>query len=360
MNLDQIIWGNSIESYIIAFSIIALFLAGGQLFSKLVVGIIKKLASKTKTTLDDILIKVLEKPAVFALFIVGFKTASNVIYLGIRGQEIVTNIITILVVWNFTWVIIKLLDVLMDHYLAPLTSKKESALDDQLLPFVRKFLKFVAIVIGILFLLRNLGYDITSLVAGLGIGGLAFALAAQPLLSNLFGGLAILTDKPFRVGDRIRVDQKYEGYVKEIGLRSTTISGPTGTLTNIPNNLIATTASENLSTSEEKGVRFSFNIGLEYSTSSEKIEEAIKIITEILEKNENVVNNESSKPSVSFWTFDEYSLRISVVFAIHPPDAIGKVRTDINLDIKKKFEKAHIKFAFPTQTLHIEKNHEHK
>jgi MscS family membrane protein len=351
------IWGNSIESYIIAISVILLFLAGGQLFSKLVVSVIKKIASKTKTTLDDILINVLEKPAVFALFIVGFKTATNVIYLGTRGQEIVTNIITVLVVWNCTWIIIKLLDVLMNHYLAPLTCKKESALDEQLLPFVRKFLKFVVIVVGILFLLRNMGYDITSLVAGLGIGGLAFALAAQPLLSNLFGGLAILTDKPFRVGDRIKIDQKYEGYVKEIGMRSTIIKTPVDTILHIPNNIIATTAVENFSTNGEKGVKFTFNLGIEYSTSADKIEEALEILKKILNEDKNIVNSEDMKPSVSFWDFKDSSLLITGIYAIYPPNVVGQTRTRINLEIKKEFERAHIKFAFPTQTLHIEKEH---
>jgi MscS family membrane protein len=355
MFVDKIIWGNSVQEYIIAISLLALFLGAGQLFSRIVVSIIRRLASKTKTTLDDILINILEKPTVFAITIIGLKASSALINFGDRGQEILRNVFTILIVWNAIWVIIRLIDAIVDHYVAPLADKTKSQLDNQLMPFVRKFLKIVTIVIGILFLIRNMGYDITSLVAGLGIGGLAFALAAQPLLSNLFGGLAIIADKPFQIGDRIRVDQKFEGYVKEIGMRSTVISTPVGTKIFLPNNMIATTSVENLSTSEDHGVKFTFEIGLEYNTSNEKIEEAIEIVRDVLKHNKNVVQEGDGAPYISFWSFNEHFLKISGGYSIYPANVIGATRTMVNLEIKKRFEKAHIHFAFPTQTIHLKK-----
>jgi MscS family membrane protein len=200
-----------------------------------------------------------------------------------------------------------------------------------------------------------MGYDITSLIAGLGIGGLAFALAAQPLLSNLFGGLAIIADKPFQIGDRVRIDQKYEGTVKEIGMRSTVIKTYNDTLVTIPNSMIASTAIENLSIGNNKSVRFTFNIGLEYGTSNEKLEEAIDIIKHILETNKNVVQGSESAPFAAFTEFKDSSLNIAGGYTIVSPDVIGKTRTEINLEIKKRFEKAHIKFAFPTHTIHMKK-----
>ncbi|MGV8141378.1 MAG: mechanosensitive ion channel family protein [Candidatus Woesearchaeota archaeon] len=352
---EYIIFGNTIENYIIAISIMLLFLGAGQLVSKVIVRILKKAASKTDTIFDDVMISILEKPAVFALFIIGFKMMGLYLNFGTRGQQIHANILTILIIINIIWAATKLMDAIIEHYLRPLTSKTKSRLDDQLLPFVRKFLKVVIILIGVIFLIKNMGYDVTSLVAGLGIGGLAFALAAQPLLSNLFGGLAIISDKPFQMGDRVRVDQKYEGYVKEIGMRSTIISTPTGTMITIPNNLIATTTVENLSTSEDHGVKFTFEIGLEYDTSAEKIEEAIDIIKDILKKNKNVVQEGDGAPYISFWDFKDYYLKLSGGYSIHPTNVIGATRTQINIDIKKRFEKAHIHFAFPTQTIHMKK-----
>jgi len=263
----------------------------------------------------------------------------------------------ILIVWNIIWAIFRILDAVLEHYITPMTNKSESRLDDQLLPFIRKILKILILIIGLIFLIKNLGYDVTSLVAGLGIGGLAFALAAQPLLSNLFGGVSIIADKPFQMGDRILVDQKFEGYVREMGMRSTTISTPKGTLVHIPNNVIATTAVENLSTTKDHGVKLSFELGLEYDTTAEKIEEAMDIVNDILKKNPNVVQEGDGAPYISFWDFKDYYLKISGGYSVYPTNVIGATKTKINLEIKKRFEKAHLHFAFPTQTLHVKKDH---
>lgn len=357
MFVDKIIWGNSVEEYIIALSILILFLGAGQIFSKIVVNIIKRVASKTRTTLDDVLVNIIERPAVFAITILGLYISSLYLDFGQEGFVRRNHIFTVLIVINTIWVLNKAIDALVEHYLAPLTNKTKSSLDDHLLPFVRKFLKVIVVLLGILFLLRNLGYDITSLIAGLGIGGLAFALAAQPLLSNLFGGLAIISDKPFQIGDRVKIDQKFEGTIKEIGMRSTVIKTYNDTLIHIPNNIIATTAVENLSigVGENKSVRFTFNIGLEYDTSNDKIEEAINIIKDILKSNKNVVQEKDLEPWASFTEFKDSSLNIAGGYLIISPSVIGETRTTINLEIKKRLEKAHIHFAFPTHTVHVKK-----
>ncbi len=352
--LEQVIFGNTIQNYILATAILMLFVGLGKLFSGIIVAILKRIAKKTETIVDDLLVEVLEKPAVFALFIVGFKLTTNFISLSVRGQEIHSNVVMTLIVINCVWALNKVTDVLVKHYLAPLTAKSKSKLDDHLLPFVRKFFKVLIFIIGAIFLIKNMGYDVTSLVAGLGIGGLAFALAAQPLLSNLFGGLAIIADKPFQIGDRIRIDQRYEGYVKEMGMRSTVILTASDTLVTIPNSVIASTAIENISATEEHAVRVTFNIGLEYNTSAEKIEEAIEIIKKILHNHKHIIQD-SPAPYVGFNEFREYSLNLSCGYSFYPPSMVGKIKTEINLDIKKAFEKAHIHMAYPTQTVHVKK-----
>jgi len=353
--LEYMIFGNTIQNYLLAIIVMVLFVGLGQLFSAIVVKILKKLTAKTETIIDDLLVEVLEKPAVFALFIVGFSLIDSFLTFGTRGNQIFNHITTILIVIDIIWAINKVIDVLVEHYLAPLTAKKKSRLDDHLLPFVRKFFKVIVILIGVIFIIKNMGYDVTSLIAGLGIGGLAFALAAQPLLSNLFGGLVIITDKPFQIGDRVRIDQKYEGTVKEIGMRSTVIKTYNDTLVTIPNNVIASTAVENLSIGigDNKSIRFTFNIGVEYSTSTEKLEEALEIIKDILDKNKNVVHGPESGPFASFTEFKDSSLNIMGGYTVVSTDVIGSTRTAINLEIKKRFEKAHIHMAFPTQTVYV-------
>ncbi|MGV8172115.1 MAG: mechanosensitive ion channel domain-containing protein, partial [Candidatus Woesearchaeota archaeon] len=143
--------------------------------------------------------------------------------------------------------------------------------------------------------------------------------------------------------------------VKEIGMRSTVIKTPIDTLIHIPNNIIATTTVENLSTTADHGVIFTFEIGLEYDTSTEKIEEAIQIIKDILRHNKNIIQEGNGAPYVSFWDFKDYYLKISGGYSIHPSNVVGATRTQINLEIKKRFEKAHIHFAFPTQTIYTKK-----
>lgn len=352
--LETMLLGNEIKSYVIALIIVAFFVGFGHLFSILVIKTIKKLAAKTKNSIDDIIVQTIEKPLVFAIFLFGIYLAHFYISLSERGLQVYTNIMEILIVIEIIWVLIKLVDASIEHYFKPLIAKSESKLDDQILPFVRTFVKIIIIVIGAIFLIKSFGYDVTSLVAGLGIGGLAFALAAQPLLSNLFGGIAIIADKPFHIDDRIVIDGKYEGFVREIGMRSTIIETLNSTKLTIPNSVIATTVVENVT--REKARKITMNLGLNYNTSTKKIEEAIKILKEILEKNQFVVNSDKDCVSiVAFNEFKEFSLNINVIYYIKDLDNMSKAKTEINIAIKEKFEKAGIEFAFPTQTVYVKK-----
>ncbi|MGV8151260.1 MAG: mechanosensitive ion channel family protein [Candidatus Woesearchaeota archaeon] len=355
--LDKMIYGNSIKGYIIALAIILLFIGLGKLFSVIGVGIIKRMAKKTKTTVDDILISVIEKPAVFALFITGFYIAGFNITFSERGHQIYYNIIEVLIVLLIIWIVIRFLDAIIEHYFKPMIAESESQLDDQLLPFAKTTVKIIVIVIGAIFLIKDFGYDVTSLVAGLGIGGLAFALAAQPLLTNLFGGISIIADKPFKIGDRIRVDDRYEGYVSQIGMRSTTIRSPVDTYIHIPNSVIASTALENKSReNKDHAIRYTFNLGIVYNTNSEKIKKAIQIIKDTLEKHPAIIKDDpKASYVVGFNDFKESSLNIYVEYSFNQSYGTTKTRTEINLAIKEQFEKSGIEFAYPTQTVYVKK-----
>ena len=352
--LEFMIFNNSLKNWAISLIIVLLFFAVGKLFSSVVVGIVKKLAKKTKTMLDDILIVVLEKPLIFALFILGFYFAMSYLDLGVRGDQIVANIVEVLIVLNVIWILVRFTDAMIEHYLMPLVKKSETTLDNHIMPFARKFVKAIIIIIGIIFLIARLGYDVTSLIAGLGIGGLAFALAAQPLLTNLFGGLSIITDKPFHIGDRVIVDQKHEGYVREIGMRSTIIETLNSTKIIIPNAIIASTAIENIT--REKARKVTNNLGITYDTSSEKITKAMQIIEKILKENKHVLHDDADCPiRVSFNQYKDSSLNLLVVFFVKDTANLQPALTEINLSIKKQFEKSKIEFAFPTQTVYVKK-----
>ncbi len=352
--LETMLWGNPIKEYLVACIIVAFFFAIGYLISMLVVKGLKKIASKTKTTLDDILINLFKKPFVFTMFIFGFYLASLYVGFGMRGKEILSNILEIMIIINIIWIVIKLIDAIIDHYLMPYAAKTETDIDNQLIPFVRNLVKIIIIIIGAIVLIKRFGYDVTSLVAGVGIGGLALALAAQSMLSNFFGGVAILTDKPFKINDRIKVDDKYEGFVRQIGMRSTSIETLNSTIVTIPNSVIASSFVENIT--QEKARKILVNLGLTYDTPTKKIEEAIKLVKETLDENKYVVHDNKNCPKlVSFTEFKDFSLNILVIYFIKDVDNLLTAKTEINLAIKHKFEKAGIEFAFPTQTVYVKK-----
>jgi len=229
-------------------------------------------------------------------------------------------------------------------------ARTESTLDDQLVPLLGKSLKWFIWIIGALLFLQNvLNYNISSLLAGLGIGGLAVAFAAQDTVANVFGAIMIFLDRPFKVGDAVSLEG-FEGSVESIGLRSTRIRTWDGTLVTIPNRTIAATNINNLAARPMR--RTNFTIGLVYDTSTEKLEEALSILRDVL----------GSHPSTGqyrayFNRFGDFSLNILVQHwcKVMDYDAYLKALEEINLEIKRRFEAAGIEFAFPTQTIELKR-----
>ena len=216
-----------------------------------------------------------------------------------------------------------------------------------------KIIQIVLFFVGFLFILSNFGFDISTLLAGLGVGGIAFALAAQDILKNFFAGIALIFDDTFRKGDFVEFQKKL-GLIEEIRLRTTKIRTFDGILITLPNSLLADNVVENLS--KIKQLRVSITIGLVFQTSKKKIEEAKKII-------EKAIKLEKQTDKKSFWIwldgFGDYSLNLRVIYYgklnySNWPEAVY-FKDRINLEIKKNFEKAKIEMAFPTQTLEIKK-----
>ncbi|MCB0410493.1 MAG: mechanosensitive ion channel, partial [Flavobacteriales bacterium] len=181
--------------------------------------VVKQLTSKTKTRLDDILVDMIEEPIVLAITIAGLWVGLHRLEFTDWWQIWMGKIYHILLAINITWFIARLVDAIIEEYVVPLTEKTESDLDDQILPIVKKGLRSVIWILGVIVALNNAGYDVGALIAGLGIGGLALAMAAKDSVSNIFGGIMVFTDKPFKVGDRIKIGG-YDGVITEIGIRT--------------------------------------------------------------------------------------------------------------------------------------------
>jgi MscS family membrane protein len=226
------------------------FLVGGFILGKLVAwfstNILKRIAAKTKTRLDDIILAFLEKPLVFIVTIAGFRLGADSLELGATATLWIDRTWIVLVVIAVAWAVTRVLDAIVGEYLAPAIEKSESKLDDQLLPILRKGLKLSVWLIAIMIALKNAGYDLGALLAGLGIGGVAVALAAKDTLSNFFGSVAVFIDRPFAINDRIKV-AGFDGNVTDIGIRTSRLKTLDGRIVTIPNAIFAASPIENVS-----------------------------------------------------------------------------------------------------------------
>jgi len=248
------------------------------------------------------------------------------------------------------WFFVRLV-ALIDARLQQWAASTASTVNELLVPLVGKTLRVLIIVLGAVFLVQNMtGVRIGPVLASLGIGGIAVALAAKDSISNFFGTLTIVFDKPFQPGDRIVIDGN-DGVVESVGFRSTRIRTLTGHLLTIPNEKIISSFVENIS--RRPHIRWLTNIGIPYDTPPEKVETAVAVIKEILAGHEGL--REDFPPRVFFNNFNDWSLNIMVVAWYHPPDywAFQAWVERTCLEIMRRFEAGGIDFAFPSQTVYV-------
>ncbi|MFQ5648669.1 MAG: mechanosensitive ion channel family protein [bacterium] len=339
-------YSNTVGDWIVAALIVLAALVFGKALYWLVGNVVKRMARKTSTRLDDIILDMVEEPIVFAITLLGIWNALQTLTISASLQEWIGRAYYVLIIFNVAWLLTRLFDALVDEYLVPLVSKTEGDLDDQLLPIVRKATKIAVWTIAVIVALNNAGYDVGALLAGLGIGGLAFALAAQDSVANLFGGFTIFTDKPFKVHDRVVVNG-YDGYVREIGIRSTRIQTLDGRMVTIPNSAVANNAITNISS--EPSRKIVLNLGLTYDTDPNRMQQAIDLLRQIAHENSDLIED---KFIISFNGFGDFALNIMFIYYIRKSGDIFETQTKINMQILRRFNENKLEFAFPTQTIY--------
>ena len=265
----------------------------------------------------------------------------------VRG--FVFGVMKVLVAADVIWFVFRVIDV-ADRYLLRMAARTESTLDDQLVPVIRKALKVTVGVVGFVWVVQLLGYRVSSLLAGLGVGGLAVALALQDTLGNFFGSVFIFLDRPFVVGDWIKVGD-VEGIVEEVGFRSTRLRTWPATLVSMPNKTVAAATIDNWSKMPKR--RVSQIVGVTYETTADEIERAVDAIREIVANDEGV---DKEFIVVQFTDFGESSLNIllyyftvATAFADH---LVTKQR--INVAVMRKLDEMGLSIAFPTRTVYFE------
>jgi MscS family membrane protein len=280
---------------------------------------------------------------------IGLELCSSVYHWPDWMMGMLNKVLVVAVAVSVTYTIIKLVDI----YFAIWGQKKEidPMFKSQVIPLLNRVVKCAIILVSLLMITSNLGINISSVLAVGSVGGLAFSLAFQDLLNNMFSGIVIFLDKPFQLGDRIVVEGR-DGVVESIGLRSTRIrSTLDGYLVSIPNKTICNTLIENIS--KRPSIKTEINIGVTYGTSADKLKRAIDLVSEVYRNNPQTVNL-----VVNFNKFNDFALNIQVV---HWNKAIAwalyvKNIESMNLELKHRFDEEQIEFAYPTQTLYVKQD----
>lgn len=347
---EKAYYGNTIGDWALAFIIFIASLLLSKVVYYLITKVVKQFTKRTKSRLDDIVIDKLEEPVVFAIIIAGIWYGLGFLSLSPWLDKVIGHAFYFVITFNIAWLVVRMLNAFIDEYLVPLVEKTETELDDQLLPIARKAIAIsiwaLAVVIG----LNNAGYDVTALIAGLGIGSFAFALAAKDSIAHIFGGFVLFTDKPFTINDRIIV-KGYDGIVKEIGVRSTRIQTLDGRMVTLPNGSIANDSVINVSM--ETARKITLDLGLTYDTTPENMQKAMDILQDISKENKSL---DESSTVTAFTAFGDFSLNIRYIYFIRKGSNIFDVMSEVNMEILKQFNNNKLEFAFPTQTLYAVQN----
>lgn len=347
--LSKTFYGNTVSEWLISLLIIAGSFLVAKLLYWVFANVVKKITKTTKSKLDDLIVDKIEEPITMAIVIAGFWYGLAYLKIPTDFSLFLDKVFYVAITFDVSWMIVRLVDAIILEYLSPIVQKSKGDLDDQMLPIIRKSLKTVIWIIAIVVGLNNAGYDVGALIAGLGLGGLAFAMAAKDSVSNLFGGVTIFTDKPFRIGDRVVVGG-FDGNIKEIGMRSTRLTTLAGRTVTIPNKIFTDEIIENISSEPNRKVVM--NLGLIYDTTPEKIQEGIDILAKLVkDKKENLEENAVH----IFNAFSSSSLDLLFVYYIKNGEDNYAVQNMMNFEILKRFNAAGLEFAFPTQTIITQK-----
>ncbi len=349
--IEQTVLGLNLTRIFIAFFLLLLALLLKRVIAHLFTKALLKAAQKTSSGIDDFLLQKLNKPAEFLVVVIGFYVAVKILQLPVEPvnlKRLGDNLFQILLTFNLAWFCFNLV-ALIERWLDHWAGKTETTLDDHLVPFIRKTVRVFIVILAVLFLVQNLGYSISGVLASLGIGGLAVALAAKDSLSNIFGSLMIMLDRPFSIGDWIQADDM-EGTVEEVGFRSTRIRTFAQTLISVPNSVLMNMSINNYSQMPKR--RIKMTVGVTYATSPEQVRQAVTAIKQLLREHPAI---DQEFFLVNFTDFGASSLDIMVYcFTTSTKwDEYLEAREDISLKIMDILETIGLEIAFPSRTLYM-------
>lgn len=345
--LKQQYFGNTVQNYGLALIVFIGIIVGLYFFRAVVIARLKILAKKTAGDFDDFIVGLLEQIGPPVYLFVSFYIATRALTL----NKAVDKVIAFAFVLVVTVKVIKLIQSCIGYGVEKIYIKAEDK-DPSSIEAVKNITKIFNGVLwacGVVFILDNLGVNISAVVAGLGIGGVAIALAAQTVLGDLFSSFAIFMDKPFKVGDFIIVGDLL-GTVERIGIKTTHIRSLHGEQLIFSNSDLTSSRIKNYKRMETR--RVAFRIGVTYQTTTEQVKKIPLLITDIIKG-----LDKAKLDRVHFFSFGDFSLVFEIIYYVLGSDynLYMDVQQQINFAIKEKFEKEGIEFAYPTQTLFVTK-----
>jgi MscS family membrane protein len=314
-------------------------------------GILRRIVRRTASTLDDRLLRTVKGPLELLIGVGVFTAGMQALRLPVFTLAVLGETAQALVVLAVTWIATRLVgatfDILNEHWLA-----QGQVAAVSMVPLARRVSNVFVLAVGVLVALQSFGLDLTAVIAGLGIGGLAVALAAQPTLANLFGGISLITDRPVRVGDFCRFGDRL-GTIEEIGLRSTRVRTLDRTVVTVPNSEFSTLQLENFAHRDR--IWLSTTLGLRYETTPDQLRWVLVKVKELLLAHPKI---DPSPARVRFAGFGAYSLDVEIFAYVLTPDfnEFCAIREDVFLRIMDVVAESGTGFAFPSQTIYTGKD----
>jgi MscS family membrane protein len=339
--LKHRVLGNELWKYLI--SVLYLFLAFyvAKLLDYLARVWLRKFSGSERGSSQHLLVETLNGPIKVVVFVIFLHIGLGVVRWPPRTALILGKCFTLVAAGALTYLALNFVDVAITHWRRKAAAEKDTTFDENVIPMIRKSLKLFILIVAVLVTAQNLGVNVTAALTSLSIGGLAVGLAAQDTLANLFGAVAVFVDKPFRIGDTIRLES-VEGVVESIGMRSTRVRNGNGFLVTIPNKTVGNATIVNISS--RPGIQTEMNLKLVGDTSSEKIARAVQILQEAYSS-----NPQAQTPTVSFNKFVDGSANLLVSFAWKGVDdkTYLAAMQKMNLQVKERLDAEGIRLAQP-------------
>lgn len=343
--------GNGLENLVLFLVALGFTFVIAKVVQLQFVGRFKRWAEISESDLDDELVAGLQQPVNFIIITIGLRITFHMLVLPEALANGIDKIATVALIGFIAWTLNRVIDAVMEALVNPWVEGTDTKLDDQIVPILEKTVKFGIYALALLMGISNLGYDIFSLLTGLGIGGLAVAMAAQHTLSNIIGSITIFADQPFQIDDLITVEG-HTGVVTEVGLRTLKMKAFDGNIVNIPNATVV--AEPVINRSPGEAWRHAHTVGLQYDTSGTDLRAAMAAIAKILHDHKRIRNDYA----VRFMNFGDSSLEVTYAFWVETPSIPVYLDTinETNLAIKDAFDENGWAMAFPTMSVHLEKS----